>query len=195
MSLWVVRAGRHGEQQETALKECLVCHGWNVLPDYSALRTKNELLQLYQQIHPRESEKQVISGVSQVWRFARGIQNGDLVALPLKTESAFELGRGTGEYQYKQVAPNVMHIRSVEWLKQVPRSIFPKDILLSMSVPRAVFKVTRNDAENRVKEILDSSTSDSITMTEEMEIEAESIVDDGTPNLEEVARDEILKYQ
>ncbi len=194
MSLWVVRAGRHGEQQETALKESLVCHGWNELPDYSAFRTKDELLQLYKQTYPRESEKQVISRASQVWRFAREIQKGDLVALPLRAESAFEFGRVTGEYQYKQVAPNVMHIRSVEWLKKVPRSVFPNDILLSMSVPPTVFKVTRNDAENRVKEILDSSTSDSNTTTDEMEIEAGNIVDDGTPNLEEVARDEILKF-
>ena len=194
MSLWVVRAGRHGEQQETALKECLVCHAWNELPDYSAFRTKDELRQLYEQTYPSESNKRVISGLSQVWRFAREIQKGDLVALPLRTESAFALGRVTGEYHYKQVAPNVMHIRSVEWLKTVPRSVFPKDILLSMSVPPTVFKVTRNDAENRVKKLLDSSTLVSEAATENMETEAESIVDDGAPNLEVAARDEILKF-
>ena len=43
MSLWVVRAGRSGDQQDTAVRECIVCHGWNELPDYSAVRTKDEL--------------------------------------------------------------------------------------------------------------------------------------------------------
>src|SRR5436190_23743082 len=85
MSLWVVRAGRRGEQQETALKEHLVCHAWNELPDYSGYRTKDELRQLYVQTYQRESEKQVISGLGQVWRFARKIQKGDLVALTLRT--------------------------------------------------------------------------------------------------------------
>ncbi len=131
MSLWVVRAGRHGEQQETAVREGLASHAWNEIPDYSTFRTKDGLRPLYKETYPRESEKQVISGLGQVWRFARELQKGDLVALPLKTESAFAFGRITGEYQYKKVAPNVMHIRSVEWLRTVPRSVFPKDVLFS----------------------------------------------------------------
>ena len=193
MSLWVVRAGRYGEQQETAVKECLVCHAWNELPDYSAFRTRDELRALYEKTYPRESEKQVISGLSQVWRFAREIQKGDLVALPLKTESAFAFGRVTSEYQYKKVAPNVMHIRSVEWLKTetVPRSAFPKDILLSMSIPRTVFKVTRNDAEARVNKILAFPPR---AGTENAEAEIEAAADDDTVDLEEAARDEILKF-
>jgi len=47
MALWVVRAGKHGEQEETAVKESLVCHGWNELPDYSYCQTKDELRTLY----------------------------------------------------------------------------------------------------------------------------------------------------
>lgn len=194
MSVWVVRAGRHGEQQETALKERLVCHAWNELPDCSAFHTKDELRKVYEQVNPNETEKQVITGLNQVWRFAREIQIGDLVALPLRTESAFAFGRVIGEYEYKKIAPNVMHIRRVEWLKTVPRSAFPKDILFSMNAALTLFKVTRNDGENRVKKILDSSTSDSEAATEDVETEVESDVDDGTVNLEVAARDEILKF-
>ena len=57
-----------------------------------------------------------------------------------------------------------------------------------------LFKVTRNDGENRVKKILDSSTSDSEAATEDVETEVESDVDDGAVNLEVAARDEILKF-
>ena len=57
MSLWVVRAGRRGEQEETAVKERLVCHAWNELPDYSGVRSKEELRSLYRKTYPRESEK------------------------------------------------------------------------------------------------------------------------------------------
>ena len=190
MSLWVVRAGRHGEQEETAIKEHLVCHAWNELPDYSAYCTKDDLRTLYKQTYPSASEKQVISGLGQVWRFAREIQKGDLVALPLKTQSAIAFGRITGEYQYKKVAPNVMHIRSVEWLKTVPRSVFPKEILFSMNSALTVFKVYRNDAENRVDKILASAPMLPEVATENAEAEAE----DETINLEETARDEILKF-
>lgn len=194
MSLWVVRAGRHGEQQETAVKECIVCHAWNELPDYSAFRTKDELRPLYKETYPRESEKQIISGLGQVWRFAREIQKGDLVALPLKTESAFAFGQITGEYEYKKVAPNVMHIRSVEWLKTIPRAVFPKDILFSMNAALTVFKVYRNDAENRVNKILTLAPLVSEVATEDVEAEIEGLADGETVNLEETARDEILKF-
>jgi predicted Mrr-cat superfamily restriction endonuclease len=78
MSLWVVRAGRYGEQEETALKEHLVCHGWNELPDYSTYRTKDELQVLYKATYPQATEKQVTSGLGQVWRFAHEVQKGDL---------------------------------------------------------------------------------------------------------------------
>jgi restriction system protein len=172
----------------------LVCHAWNELPDYSGYQTKDDLRQLYVQTYPRASEKQVISGLSQVWRFAREIQKGDLVALPLRTESAFAFGRVTGDYQYKPVAPNVMHIRSVEWLKTVPRSVFPKDILFSMNSALTLFKVTRNDAEDRVRKILDASSSPSLSTTDIAESEIEESVSEDDVNLEVAARDEILKF-
>jgi restriction system protein len=194
MSLWVVRAGRYGEQEETAVKEHLVCHAWNELPDYSTYRTKDELQVLYKATYPQETEKQVISRLGQVWRFAHEIQKGDLVALPLKTESAFAFGRITGEYQYKTVAPNVTHIRSVEWVKTVPRSVFPKDILFSMNSALTVFKVYRNDAENRVDKILALTPSGPELTTENAEAEIEDIAEDDAVDLEETARDEILKF-
>jgi restriction system protein len=194
MSLWVVRAGRHGEQEGVAVKECLVCHGWNELPDYSAFRTKDELRPIYRDTYNHESEKQVISGLGQVWRFAREIQKGDLVALPLKTESAFAFGRITGDYQYKQFAPNVMHIRRVEWLKTVPRSVFPKDILFSMNSALTVFTVYRNDAESRVNKILALAPLVRELDTENADAGNEGFADDDTVNLEETARDEILKF-
>lgn len=194
MSLWVVRAGRYGEQQETALNEGLVCHAWNELPDYSAFRTRDELRRLYEKTYPREGEKQIIAGLSQIWRFAREIQKGDVVALPLKTESAVALGRVTGEYQYKTVAQNVMHIRSVEWLKTVPRSALPKDILGSMSSKLTVFKVSRNDADGRVKKILTLPTLVPENGTENAEAEIEDAAGGDAVNLEEAARDEILKF-
>lgn len=194
MSLWVVRAGKHGEQEETALKEHLVCHGWNELPDYSTYRTKDDLRNLYVQTFPNETEKQVISGLGQVWRFAHEIKKNDLVALPLKTQFAFAFGRITGEYQYKKVAPNVMHIRSVEWLKTVPRSVFPKDILFSMNSALTVFNVHRNDAEVRVNKILALPTSEPKVATGPSELEIEDLANEDIVDLEDTARDEILKF-
>jgi restriction system protein len=194
MSLWVVRAGKHGEQEETAIEKHVVCHGWNELPDYSSYGTKDDLRTLYVNTYPDQSEKRIIAGLSQVWRFAREIKKGDLVALPFKTSSSFAFGRITGEYQYKKLAPNVMHIRGVEWIKTVPRSVFPKDILLSMNSAHPVFKVWRNDAEDRVAKILTLAplTPDDAEGNVEAEIEGASYGE--ALNLVATARDEIIKF-
>jgi restriction system protein len=195
MALWVVRAGRRGEQQETALKEKIVCHGWNELPDYSAVTDKGDLRRMYVATYPTESEKQVQSGLGQVWRFAREIQKGDLVALPLKAESAFAFGTVTGEYRYQKLAPNVLHVRSVEWVKTVPRSAFPKDILFSMNSALTLFQVSRNDAEARVRKIVEASEA-AVTAVAAPAAgpETGSTDEENAVDLEAAARDEILKY-
>src|SRR5258708_35987329 len=113
MSLWVVRAGRYGDQEETAVNEQLVCHAWNDLPDYSAYRTKDDLRPLYVRTLTGGTPKQVISGLSQVWRFAHDIQKGDRVALPLKTASAFMFGRVKEVYAYARISANELQLRRV----------------------------------------------------------------------------------
>jgi restriction system protein len=202
MSLWVVRAGRHGEQEETAINDGLVCHAWNELGDYSGL-TRDALEEEYKKTYPRESKSQVAAGVSQVWRFAHDIKKGDLVALPLKSRSAFEFGRVTGDYEYKRVAPNVKHIRRVKWLLDsgngtVPRSAFPQDILQSMNVPRTVFRVSRNDAEERVMKVLALAPLDSRAKIEAAEAKVEAPAEPAEEaealDLADFARDEILKF-
>lgn len=192
MSLWIVRAGKHGEQQATAINEGVVCHAWNELPDYSHCTTKDELASLYKRTYPRESDKQAITGLSQVWRFAREIQKGDWVALPLKTASEIAFGRVVGAYQHKTLAPNVMHIRKVEWFKTVQRSAFPKDILLSMNSALTVFMVSRNDAESRVKKILASPDVEDAHETTDTEVD--DLADEDVVDLQLTARDEILKF-
>jgi restriction system protein len=191
MAFWVVRAGKHGEQEKTAIEKHLVCHGWNELPNYSGCKTKDQLRELYVKAFPDESEKKVSSGLGQVWRFAKDIQIGDLVALPLKSASSFMFGKITGEYQCEEVAPNVKHIRQVKWIKAVPRSAFPKDILFSMNSALTIFKVYRHEAEERVKKILSSPVSDQSPATLDEDIDE---IAEGELNLEQTARDEILKF-
>jgi len=73
MSLWVIRAGKYGDQEETALDKHVVCHGWNDLQDYSSCRTKEELRPLYMKIYPEQNKNQVNTNLGQVWRFAHDI--------------------------------------------------------------------------------------------------------------------------
>jgi restriction system protein len=193
MALWVIRAGKNGEQEETALKENLVCHGWNELPDYSTCRTKEELRQLYIKKYPDQNKNQVAVNLGQVWRFAHDIKKGDIVALPLKTESAIAFGRITGEYEYKEFAANVMHTRTVKWIKTVPRSTFPEDVLVSLNIPLTVFKVS-DAAANYLVKLLDQVSSGDEAETEGPAVGNEDVPDLKRPEIKASAHDEILKF-
>lgn len=52
MSLWMVRAGRRGDQEQGALDSGVVTIGWNELPDLSNVKDRQELARLYMSIHP-----------------------------------------------------------------------------------------------------------------------------------------------
>jgi len=186
MSLWLVRAGKRGEQEQGALENSVVTIGWNELPDLSDVKTKGELAKIYSQVHPTAKRAQAANEVGQVWRFVHEIQRGDLVALPLKTQSAIAIGKVEGEYDYKKLADNIKHIRRVRWLKTIPRSAFGQDILYSLGAFMTVCKIERNDAENRVKNLLQKGEIAEARVKTEI---AEERID-----IEESSRDQIVKH-
>jgi restriction system protein len=186
MSLWLVRAGKHGEQEQGAIENNIVTIGWNELPDLSNVKSREELAELYYQVHPTTKKRPAATGVGQVWRFVHEIQKGDLVALPLRTQSAIAIGEVEGEYEYKKLADNIMHIRRVKWLKTIPRSVFDQDILYSLGALMTVCQVRRNAAESRVKKLLEKD--------EIAEVGVKAEIAEETIDIEEYAKDEIVKH-
>ena len=158
--------------------------GWNELPDLSNVKSKKELAELYNRFHPTATRAQAATGIGQAWRFVHEIQKGDLVALPLRTQSAIAIGEVEGEYEYQKLADNIMHIRHVKWLKTIPRSDFDQDILYSLGALMTVCQIKRNEAENRVKKLLQEGV---ITVEGGTEIGEEEI------DIEEYAEDQIVK--
>ena len=187
MTLWLVRAGRRGEQERGALDHEVVTIGWNELPDLSNIKTRDELKERYSQIYPDAKERTKANEVGQIWRFFQEIQSGDLVALPLKTQSAIAIGEVKGGYEYRELASNIKHFRKVQWLKKIPRSAFAQDLLYSLGAAMTVCQISRNDAKNRVLKLLQK---DEWPTEEEAEVE----LSDEAIELEEYAQDQIIKY-
>ncbi len=188
MSLWLVRAGRHGEQEQGALEHSVVTIGWNEFSDLSNIKTKDELAEFYTRFYPTEKKAKIINAVGQIWRFIREMQKDDLVALPLKTQSAISIGKVVGDYEYKELATNIKHIRRVKWLKTIPRSAFDKDILYSLGAFMTVCRIERNEAESRVRKLLEEGEIGE--KGGKPEITEEVIPTD----IEESAEDEIVKH-
>ena len=81
MAVWLVRAGRRGEQEQIALDKHLVTIGWNVLPDLSDIHSREALADLYRAKSPDASPNKTANHVGQVWAFRERMKGGDLAVL------------------------------------------------------------------------------------------------------------------
>lgn len=82
MSLWLVRAGKHGAEEQIAIDQNVVTIGWNEFPSFSKIKTKNDLTAVYRKEYPDVSKTKAGNEIGQIWRFVQVIKKGDLVALP-----------------------------------------------------------------------------------------------------------------
>lgn len=155
MAIWLVRAGKHGEREDEALSEGLAVIGWEELEDLSGPRTREEFADWVRNSYPGVGQNTITNWVGQLWAFRERIQVGDLIILPLKRRSAIAIGRCTGPYSFRSEG-DVRHTRAVKWLRtDIPRAAFDKDILYSLGAFLTVCQITRNNAEERIRAVLE----------------------------------------
>lgn len=191
MTLWLVRAGKHGEREELALENNIAVIGWDELPDLGSIGERPELTALMEQTYPDASRKTRMNWESQVWPFLNVMAEGDLVSLPLKNRAAVALGRVAGGYQYRSDLAGVHHTRPVEWVVEKQRSEFDQDLLYSLGAFMTVCRIQRNRAEERVAAML----SGKAIPLSQIEGEDDTRSDlEAAPDLEQYARDQIRDY-
>lgn len=194
MSMWLVRAGKHGENEQAALEHGLVTIGWNDLPDLSGCQERSAIAELYKQLNPDAPAGRVANEVGQVWAFRGRIETGDLVVLPLKKQAAIAIGTISGNYVYRSdLGDGIRHTRPVKWIRtDLPRTAFDQDLLYSFGAFMTVCRVQRNDAESRIQAILEgkSATIPKAKVSEEEGEESDS----GIQDIELAARDQIMEY-
>ena len=94
------------------------------------------------------------NAADQVWTFINEILTGDMVVLPRKRPKVINVGRVSGDYQYREnlEAP---HVRPVDWKAQdIPRSNFDQDLLNSIGGQLTVFRVRASNARSRIDGIV-----------------------------------------
>ena len=193
MALWVVRCGGDGSFEQEALAQNIVGIGWGKIGDISKLETREEIQAIYSKNHSEESAKSQQNQIAQIFAFKSRIQKGDTVALPLKNSASIAFGKIKGDYKFSSEAHGfVKHQRSVEWIKEIPRSAMDQDLLFSFGAFLTVFQVKRNDAELRVQALLSGARPPSpegpkISISEEDEDLVENF------DVEQFSRDQIRK--
>lgn len=154
MSVWLVRAGSHGEYEQKFVSESRVYVTWTDLDvNLAKMKDRSELVQVLNQRHPDNKPKAILNWVSQIWPFAHEMQKGDLVVLPLKTQPAIQIGEITGDYRFEPAGPNpYYHWRPVKWIGEaIPRTHFGQDLLYSFGAFMTICRIQRNNAESRLE--------------------------------------------
>ncbi len=193
MTLWVIKEGSDGELERQCLEKSIITIGWDELNDLSAINSKEELASKYTKIWANKSTHAVAANVSQIFAFVKTAKKGDLVVLPLKTTHKIAVGEISGGYEFdSSLKPWGFHKRSVRWIrKDISRDLFDQDLLFSFGSFRTFSKAERNNAEVRVKSVLEEGKG---------QADAKEVREDETeitkvfPDVEQISKDQILDF-
>ncbi len=181
-SVWLVRAGADGEYEGSALDHGLSMVDWGA-PDVTGVVDKDAVWDLIRQKFPDESNNRIGSITSQLASFLLDMREGDIVVLPMKTQSGrVALGRITGPYAYQEVSGDWFHTRQVDWIRtDVPKLDFGEDLQASLNHPRTIFRIQSNGAEQRIAELLsgNGATQPPLEPPEVSLYNLQNIIDEG----------------
>lgn len=195
--LWIVRAGRHGEQELDAIAQGRLLIGFVEVRDLGKLKSRDEILAAVKADIPGAGENQARNYAAQLNQFANTIQTGDLVVLPRKQTSGVAIGEVTGPYKFEAEGPH-RHTRPVKWLKEaVPRAVFGLDLRHSFGAFMTVCEIKRNEALARVQSVIATGSDPGPLLGKQGKIAAKAAVEepeaeDAEIDIEDIAQQQII---
>ena len=194
--VYLVRAGRHGEDEDYALENNVAIVGFRDVPTLEAANDFDSILELVKNAYPDIKSRAAGNFSGQLWAFALAMQTDDIVVLPRKRTSQIAIGRVTGPYRYSKANAELRHTRPVKWVRSdIPRTTFAQDLLYSFGAFMTVCNISRNDAARRVAAVLEGkpdsgpSVLPKIVTPTESTGESESALD-----LPQMAHDQIVAH-
>ncbi len=156
VTLWMVRAGQHGEGENDALNGHVVGIGWPELGDLTQVGSAANLHLRLEVAYPDAKPSILASWGGQIDAFRFQLQIGDLVALPLRSAPAVAFGRVTGDYRYAPDAgATLRHQRPVEWIADgISRDRIDPDLLGLFGATLTVGRISGIEAEPRIERLL-----------------------------------------
>ena len=190
MALGLCRAGKFGQYETKFIEDNAIYCTWGGLDwDMSKITDRGLFKDEVRRTYPEAKEGNVTASTGQLWSFSRRIEIGDIVALPSKIKRVIYFGEIQSDYAYKPEDLLYQHSRNVKWLKEIPRENIEKDILYSLGSVLTICKIERNNAEQRIRELLSKTTM--VIKTGEPETPDDNPIEDDDVDIEEAALQEI----
>jgi restriction system protein len=186
ITVWGIHGGRAAAADALFLKKNLLALGWHKMGDLSTLSPDREAFKAcIAQAYPEIKAGAIPVNAGQLFRFLYELNLGDYVVYPSQVDKLIHIGQVAGEYRYNPSQdPHYPNTRSVQWIKQLPRTSFTQGALYEIGSAMSFFQV-RTFAEEFLKAL-------------EGKIEPPTGKDDATvayvvEEIEQTTRDFILK--
>jgi len=185
-TIWGIHAGKTGDAERLFLREGVIAVGWDKVGDLLKLGdTRDAFKEAVAVAYPNKKPGAIPNNAGQLFRFAREIELGDLVAYPSKRDRLIHLGEVTSDYKYAtEIEPGYPHRRSVKWLTNAPRTRFSQGALYEIGSALSLFQI-KNYADEFLAAVEGRKTTPPVDTDESVVAVAEEI--------EENTRDFVLK--
>jgi len=152
--VWLIRAGREGVYEPLALDQGVVLIGWSYLGDIQDA-DRDRLKVMIREGSGEERPASLGSQAGQIYRFVHDVELGDLVVLPLLSDTGhIAIGRVTGPYRYREEdvwGPDARNTREVDWIAtRLPYERFDPDLREAFGQQGTVSEITKADAVPRL---------------------------------------------
>jgi restriction system protein len=151
-SYWGVRVGARGRYAKEARDHGFVAIEWDELGDVSWMAAGpdddqlwKKVVEAYQTAYGTQGLKASVQA-GQVLRFAREIQDGDIVLTPNTVDGVVYLGRIKGGFYFVDKPTDrcpYRQRRHVEWLQDLDRSVLPQPLINSLGSIATVYSVAK----------------------------------------------------
>lgn len=185
-AVWGIHVGKSENVDKLFFKNGLIAIGWPKLGDLSKLKAdredfKKKLVQGY----PKSKTGAVPINAGQLFRFVHEMKENDIIVYPCKHDKQVHIGIITGPYKYEiTLSDNYPNVRSVKWVKELPRTHFTQGALYELGSALSFFQIKNYADEFR------AAMEGKINKTAHVKDETVAIV---AEEIEATTRDFILK--
>lgn len=149
-TIWGVHAGKTGDADILFLKHGCVAIGWSGMGDLSKLKPDRESFKAkVAETYPDSKPGAIPTNGGQIFRFVHEMKPGDLVVYPSKRDRLIHVGVITGPYRYEP-GEGYPNRRSVNWVREVPRTHFTQGALYEIGSAMSLFQVKTYAEEFRL---------------------------------------------
>jgi restriction system protein len=141
-TIWGIHAGKTGDAHSLFLQKNVVAVGWTAVGDLSVISPNREAFKAaVAKAYPTAKPGAIPNNAGQLFRFVHEMKQGDLVVYPSKADRTINIGKVTGDYHYDPQGSGYPNLRSVQWLKAVPRLKFSQGALYEIGSAMSLFQV------------------------------------------------------